>query len=319
MKQLNLLKKIYTLLAMSLLVGGTSLGAQEAPAEPEAPAPAPSAAKVEHTFHATRVINSHSVETLKKRFLDFRISHRFGDVSGGWSTLIGFENAADVNFTFDYGITDKLTIGVSRNKGVGELRALVSGSAKYRILEQTEDNKMPISLTVFGQGTMSTMKKNTDTAQVTLSSFEKTAHRLIYTAQILVARKFSKHLTLQAGVAYLHRNIVNYDDVNDLIVPQMQARVGINKKYAIILDAFFPINSKRTIGKNGWQMPLGIGFETVTGGGHVFQINLTNSDGLSEIDFIPATQKSWLDGGFRLGFTISRLFYFREKQVDEDF
>ena len=37
------------------------------------------AQNVEETFTGTRVINGHSVETLKSRILEFRIEHRFGD------------------------------------------------------------------------------------------------------------------------------------------------------------------------------------------------------------------------------------------------
>ena len=42
-------------------------------------------------------------------------------------------------------------------------------------------------------------------------------------------------------------------------------------------------------------------------GGHVFQIFLTNSQGLIEQYFIPETGGSWLDGNIYLGFNISRL------------
>jgi hypothetical protein len=45
-------------------------------------------------------------------------------------------------------------------------------------------------------------------------------------------------------------------------------------------------------------------------GGHVFHINLTNSAGLLENDYLPFNNKNWAQGGFRLGFTISRGFYF---------
>ena len=46
-------------------------------------------------------------------------------------------------------------------------------------------------------------------------------------------------------------------------------------------------------------------FET---GGHVFDINLSNSSGILENDFLPYTNKNWLQGQFRMGFTISRTF-----------
>ena len=54
---------------------------------------------------------------------------------------------------------------------------------------------------------------------------------------------------------------------------------------------------------------LSIGYELETGG-HVFHINLTNSAGLLENDYLPFNNKNWAQGGFRLGFTISRGFYF---------
>ena len=54
---------------------------------------------VEGTFLDTRVINGHSVETLEKGALEFRIQHRFGDIAGdqgGAQTFFGLDNAADI-------------------------------------------------------------------------------------------------------------------------------------------------------------------------------------------------------------------------------
>ena len=67
-------------------------------------------------FKDTKIINSVSIETLEKRKLDFRVGHRFGDFAGdfgGWPTFYGLENATDVMIGFDYGLTDKLMIGIS--------------------------------------------------------------------------------------------------------------------------------------------------------------------------------------------------------------
>ena len=43
-------------------------------------------------------------------------------------------------------------------------------------------------------------------------------------------------------------------------------------------------------------------------GGHVFHINLSNSAGLIGQDLINEGPDNWLDGEFKLGFTISRVF-----------
>ena len=50
---------------------------------------------------------------------------------------------------------------------------------------------------------------------------------------------------------------------------------------------------------------LGVEFDT---GGHVFQLNFTNSRGFGEVQYIPSTTSNVADGQFRFGFTISRVF-----------
>ena len=51
----------------------------------------------------------------------------------------------------------------------------------------------------------------------------------------------------------------------------------------------------------------GIEIET---GGHVFHLNVSNSAGIIENDFISNTTDSWGDGNYKLGFNISRVFNF---------
>ena len=68
------------------------------------------------TFKGTRIINARSNETVHKGELDFIISHRFGDAGGqygGFQTFYGTDIASDVKIAFDYGLTDRLAIGIS--------------------------------------------------------------------------------------------------------------------------------------------------------------------------------------------------------------
>ena len=74
---------------------------------------------VMETFNGTRILNGHSVETLKKNTLQFRIEHRFGNIagpSGGVQNFFGFDQAADIRFAFEYGLSDDLMIGFGRSK-----------------------------------------------------------------------------------------------------------------------------------------------------------------------------------------------------------
>ena len=262
----------------------------------------------QQTFKDTRVINTHTVETLAKRKLDVRIGHRFGDIAGnngGWQTFYGLENAADILFGVEYGITDNLTVGLSRTKGAGPLKKLINTSLKYRILRQKEDESMPITLTAYGLWSISTMKKDTSNSEV-LNNFPEFSHRSMYAFQLLIARKFSNVFSLQIIPSYVHRNLVPFNDTNGLFSLGFAFRLQITKVFGIIGDATFPFSALRTE-ENGYYPPLGIGLEIDTGG-HIFQINFTNARGIAETDYIPNTQSDWSKGQFRLGFTISRTF-----------
>lgn len=264
------------------------------------------------TFKDTRVINTHSTETLKKRRLDVRIGHRFGDMAGdrgGFSTFYGLENVSDVLFAFEYGLTDKFMIGVSRAKGGGDLPdgtrgldQLLSFTAKYRALTQSESN--PVSVAVLGVASMSAAEKieGLDIIQ----SFEKFAHRFAYHGQLMVARKFADPFSLQGSIGITYRNLVPFGDDNIVYSAGLASRIQLTKVFGLIVDATFPFSEYRS-NTDGFSPILGFGLEIDTGG-HVFQVNLTNATQIMETDYIPYSSSSWADGEFRLGFTISRLF-----------
>ncbi len=264
--------------------------------------------KVFETFKDTRIINTHSVETIKKRQLDFRIGHRFGDLfgdRGGWETFYGLENARDILFGLDYGISDNLTIGLARTKGAGPLRQLVNGTLKYRVLQQSDGEKsIPLSITALAVGSYSTMKKSENPDAINF--FDKSAHRIVYGGQLLIARKFSDRFSLQVNPSYIHRNVVPFDDANNLITIGVATRIQLTKVFGLIIDATIPLSGDRPEGTD-YYAPLGVGLEVDTGG-HVFQINVTNAEGIMETDYIPYTNTSWGDDQYRLGFTISRIF-----------
>lgn len=259
------------------------------------------------TFKDTRVINSHSIETIKAGRLDFRIGHRFGDVggaSGGWPTFYGLENASDVLIGFEYGMTDKMMIGINRTKGSSDLKQNINTLVKIKLIQQEVDGN-PFSLALVGVGSMSTMPSSG--LPGTLTNFEKQSHRLGYHASFILAKKFSNRIALQFNGAWTYRNLVPSLDKNDLVSIGAAARIQMTKSLGLLIDLNVPFSELRT-SEQGYYNPLGFGIEWETGGGHVFQMNFTNATGLSETDFLPYTRSNWGDGGFRLGFTISRLF-----------
>ena len=263
-------------------------------------------------FSGTRVINGHSVETLLKNELEFRVEHRFGDVNGGIQTMFGFDNAADIRLGFEYGITDKLMMGLGRSKGTGRpYRSLIDGFIKYKALQQRKGG-MPISMAVLGTTSCTYMTASDDLSQV--SSFPNWQHRLAYTVQVVVAKKFGSWLGLSLSPTMVHRNYVPADDVNTLFALGGAARISVTPTMGIILEYFYAFRDQPFMlpgpnNTNTYRNSLGIAFEFVTFG-HNFTINLTNSKGFGETQFIPYTYEDWALGEFRLGFTIGRKFIF---------
>ncbi|NND06978.1 MAG: hypothetical protein HKN87_11410 [Saprospiraceae bacterium] len=258
-------------------------------------------------FNDRKIINAHSTETLLKRKLDFRVAHRFGDLlgdDGGWSSFYGLETARDVLIGFDYGATDNLMLGINRTKGAGPLRMLINAYFKYKLAGQNNTSENPMAVSILGMSTISTMPSSDDISAV--NNFPLFAHRMIYHVQMMVAKRFSDRLSLQFNAGYTHRNFVALNDINYVINVGLAGRLRISKRLALLVDLNYPLRFQDV--DFDATVPLGLGLEWMTGGGHVFQVNFTNSGGLSETDYLVNTQSRWDEGQFRLGFTISRQF-----------
>lgn len=263
--------------------------------------------KIYRTFKDTRVINTHSVETLRKGQMDIRISHRFGDfagINGGWKTFYGLENAADISIGAEYGVNDNFMVGLHRAKGAGPLRQNVIGVTKARIMQQSK-GKNGFGLTVMGMFSYSTMEKSP--VPGLLHDFQKTAHRLSYNVSFITSRKFSNRFSIQLHGGWTYRNLVPSTDANDLVSGGVAFRLQLNKTLGLIYDSNFTFGGVRSEDIVAFPA-IGFGLEWETGGGHVFQINMTNATGIFETDYIPYNPSSWGEGQYRLGFTISRLF-----------
>lgn len=264
--------------------------------------------KVSATFKTTRIINIQSNETVHKRTLDFRVAHRFGAIgekSGGNAhNMYGLYNASDIRIAFEYGITDRLTAGIARYK----VNENYEGLLKYRLLHQTNDNHIPVAITLFGNMTYSAEENALlDFDNPSLST--EYIRRISYFAQAVIARKFSPRFSVALAPSFIHRNFVeNFQDENNLFAMGIGGRLKITRSMAVIADYVYNFSSMREIDNiYGYYNPLGLGVEFETGG-HVFSIMFTNAEAVLENDFIPDTRSSWEDGGMRFSFNISRNF-----------
>ncbi|MFL5754073.1 MAG: DUF5777 family beta-barrel protein [Bacteroidia bacterium] len=310
-----MLKKL--LFSIALVVSGASLFAQDDLLSLVSDSTPVKREKVYATFKTTKIINAQSVETVKKRTLDFRVTHRFSDIGVGGSghTLYGFDNSTDIRISFDYGVTDNWTLGFSRNK----YRELLEGYSKWRFLEQQKGGGIPVSMALYTNMGYTPMAKESFYEGVDKSVAQKGIHRLSYFHQLIIARKFNSRFSLQLMPSYHYRNFVRADvntsngkagETNGLFSMGIGGRLRFTKRMALLVDYFYTVSPYRTNNKlTPFYNPLAVGLEIETGG-HVFHLNFTNNGAISENNFIPYTTSNWLDGQFKFGFNISRVFSF---------
>lgn len=246
------------------------------------------------TFKSTHLINGQTIESLGAGVLDFRISHRFGEVKGGFHNFFGLDDA-NTRIGFDYGITDWLMVGIGRTTYDREY----DGFVKVRLLRQTTDNRMPVSVSYLGSISIS------DRDAPILDSGQKYyfSNRCYYTNQIFIARKFNRWLSLQLMPTLIHYNLVPYkSDPNDVFACGIGGRVKVSNRIAFTGEYYYVANP---LAGTHNSLSLGVDIET---GGHVFQLMFTNSRYITERSFIGQTDGTWSDGNIHFGFNISRVF-----------
>ena len=255
----------------------------------------------ENTFQSTRIINGHTVETLKKGMMDFRIAHRFGTLNGGFYELFGLDNAS-MRMSFDFGLAPNLTVGVGRSTYLKQY----DGFIKYKFLKQSKGDKtMPISAAWVSSLMITSLKWQDPTRDNLFSS------RVQYAHQLLIARKFSEGTAFQLMPTMVHYNLVTKaTDPNDLFALGFGGRQRISKMVSINAEYYYLFPGSSFEGTNN---SFSVGFDIETAG-HVFQLHFTNSRGMTERTFITETAGSWGKGNILFGFNISRMFNLQKKK-----
>lgn len=245
--------------------------------------------KVNFAFKTTKVINLQSLEMLGPGVFDFKMNHRFGAFNNGPINAFGLDFAT-IRFGGEYGINRNLMAGIGRSNVSGFKN--VDGYLKYRVFQQTSDNKKPFSLLLFYgiENKIGPSYSDIDAGK-----------RLTYVAQLIIGRKFNETFSAQFSPSY----VMGYNYYNAAF-NQVALGMGMRMKLTMrtTLNAeWIPILTNKGLVRNSTS----VGFDIETGG-HVFQVHFTNSSGLNEAQFISNTQDTWDTYGIRFGFNLSRVF-----------
>ncbi|WP_452603401.1 DUF5777 family beta-barrel protein [Pontimicrobium sp. MEBiC06410] len=245
------------------------------------------------SFKGLKIVNFESTKLVAKKELTFVVSHRFGSLENGLDNFFGLDDAV-TRLNFVYGLTDAINISVSRSS----FQKIYEGALKYRLTRQ-QDNGFPFTMVGYNS-----VYINTGLEKANLPKL-KFKHRVGYTAQLLIARKVSKKLTLELAPTFFHDNFVvlNEQD-NSQFALGMGGRYKLGKRWSFNADYGWHLNRASN---SPFKNPLSIGFDLETGG-HVFQMHLSNSQAMNANGFLGQATGDWGDGDIYFGFNLSRNF-----------
>ena len=291
--------------ALGLLFGtmSTSSYAQEAPE------------LVTNTFAWSQVINAQTVEIVpRKNSFGFMIQHRFGAITPdkqSYKQFLGLDLPSNIRFGFQYAVSGRVHFEIGRSKN----GKVIDLAAKARILRQSADNKMPVSVTgFFDAGVMTddfpSVGADNYFGDGTTPFVYAFKHRMSYNTQVIVARRFNDVLSLQFAGVSVYRNLVPQGASNLTIAAPISGRIKVSTKGAILLE-YTPILEGRST--NSQLNPAQIAYELATLG-HVFQVIIGTSGEIVEQRLYPSVPVPYDEGHVLLGFNIARTLFVKPKK-----
>mgnify|MGYP000418642130 CR=1 FL=1 len=264
------------------------------------------------TFKGTRVVNLQSPEIPGKGVLQYSILHRFGSFDNEFFyNFLGLDNA-QIKMGLDYSPTNWLNVGW----GHSSFQKVYDGYVKYRLVRQSTGAKtFPFTITGFS-ALYYKSQKFTDNLP------HDDTERLSYVHELVIARKFGKKFSAEIVPAFTHFNVVETkDNNNDIIAIGGALRYKLSHMIAVTAEYIYQVNPNDYTHFNGnvetYANAFSVGCDLETGG-HVFQLFLTNSRGVTEPYTIAETPGRWLDNDIHFGFNISRVFTLQKPKVPKE-
>lgn len=249
------------------------------------------------TFKGVQICNMQSTKLPAKGEWYFLVSHRFGDLGEGINNFFGLDNAL-AKIGGIYGVNNWLSLGATRHT----YNKIYELAAKYKMSNQ-EVGGFPV--TIVGYNTIDT---NSELKKDALTPGLKFNHRLAFTTQLLISRKFSESFSLEIAPIYVHKNL--YDgllDQKSTLLLGTGARYKLTKRLSLNLEYAARLNLPEDF-VSRYRNPLTLGLDIETGG-HVFQMLFSNSQQMNDASVFTNTTGRW-DGKKQLyfGFNLYRVF-----------
>jgi hypothetical protein len=177
---------------------------------------------------------------------------------------------------------------------------------KYKILQQTEDNKMPVSLSYYGNAVLDLQPEDVFGP----AESYKDIHRLSYFSQFIIARKFSEKISLQVAPSVIYYNSVpvysdtaGYKNLNFGV--SVGGRANLFGSHSLIIEYDQLLNKQDLSEQPKPNLALGWEINTAT---HTFQIFAANFSQIINQRNLVFNANDFTKGDYLIGFNITVRF-----------
>ncbi len=276
-------------------------------------APAPKKSKpVKETFASIWILDNQTVMVPIKGTMELDFMHRFGTIENGYQDFFGLFAGTNIRLAGNYVPIDKLMVGLSFT----EYNLTWEGYAKYALLQQTQDNKIPVSVTYYGDVSIDTKADPTGTLYPHFSD------RMLFFNQLIFARKINDRFSIQVAPSITHVNtvqgfypgdttsdgksVLKKEMHNDHFAIAFSGKIKLSNTLNLLLNYDQPLTKHMT---NNPNPNLSAGLEINTSA-HAFQVLIGNYRYITPSRNNYYNNNNYQDGQWLIGFNITRLWNF---------
>ena len=268
-------------------------------------------------FESGYLIDAQTTVIPAAKTLEAVIQHKFGTTENGHSDLWGiYAPGSNIRLSVNYVLFNNFQIGA----GITKKNMMTDLNVKWTILQQTRKNAVPISVALYSNMAIDGRNVSAfESGQVRVAYHKglygsfKTSDRLSYFSQLIIGRKFTNWLSLQAGVSFTHYNSVGVLYDHDKVGAHFNGRIKVSPQGSIIFNYDAPLKIKDISEQLEWtnhpKQNLSLGYEVSTGT-HAFQIYMGTTSSLLPQDNIMWNQNDLAKSQMAIGFIITRLYGF---------
>jgi hypothetical protein len=251
-------------------------------------------------FESLTLIDNPTNVLFRKNTLEVQMQHRFGLINGGTNDLAGFWAPSNIRMGLAYAVHDRLTVGF----GTTKFDRLQDFNWKVGILNQTRSDKMPISVSYYGNFVIDARKKGN-------GLFPTKQSRYSYFNQLIIARRFNPKFSMQVAPSVSHYNLVENRMRNDVVAVAIGGRYKVSDQTSILVDYSHPfvhhLNNVELENDPKPGFSLGVEFATSA---HAFQLFITNYNGIVPQKNYSQNTHDFFAGDILFGFNITRNYNF---------